>query len=230
MIKPKVLRMINRFLTVTGILTVKSSKHGDYAGTSYLEIQDDGTLLLRGDATTFDDLRVDSLSWRNGVTAPTVETGFAGDANHSVVNFLNNQADEIQFPVQLPHSWKEGSVVYPHFHYAVFDSASNGTYNVKFILEFYRADIGESFSTNAKQTFTMTDTFTSASNDKRYVHAIAQNNLGVAMIDFKISNVWNCRLYRDNTVANNFPGKISGLYFDIHFEIGSTGSKEEYIK
>jgi hypothetical protein len=207
-----------------------SQKIGDITGGNYFEVEDDGTIKLIGEATTFDDLRIDSLSWRSGAISPSVDTGFAGDADHTVINFVHTQADEIQFPVQLPHSWKEGSTVFPHFHYAVYPTVADGTYNVRFILEFYYADIGESFLTNAKQTFIITGTFTSVSNNKRYVHAIAENLTGVSMTNFKISNVWNCRLYRDNTVANNFPGKISGLYFDIHFEVDSTGSNEEYIK
>ena len=39
-----------------------------------------------------------------------------------------------------------------------------------------------------------------------------------------------CRLYRDNTVTNNIASAVTFLYFDIHVEIDSLGSSEEYIK
>lgn len=179
---------------------------------------------------TYDDLRIDALSARSGVVAPTTEGGFAGDANILSTNFVSNQADEIQFPVQFPHSYKEGSHCHPHIHYSPFDNVADGTYNVKFILEFYWCNVNDKFTTLGKQTFEMSDSIVTVSNNRKWDHLIARNVSDLVMTGFKISNVWKCRLYRDNTVANNFPGKISLTYFDIHIEQDSEGSEFEFSK
>lgn len=53
-----------------------------------------GGVRLLGNATVFEDLRIDALSTRVGVVAPTDETGFRGNANFISRNFVHNQADE----------------------------------------------------------------------------------------------------------------------------------------
>jgi hypothetical protein len=45
-----------------------------------------------------------------------------------------------------------------------------------------------------------------------------------------LSSMIHCRLYRDNTVANNFAGKLTILEFDMHYEIDGFGSSQELIK
>jgi hypothetical protein len=45
-----------------------------------------------------------------------------------------------------------------------------------------------------------------------------------------LSSMLHCRLYRDNTVGNNFAGKLTFLEFDLHYEIDGFGSSQEWIK
>lgn len=197
-----------------------------YVGTTadYTKIEPDGTVFSVGEATCFDDLRVDAISTRTGQVAPTDETGFRGDNNHLVRNFVNNQADEIQFCIQMPHSWDK-TTIYPHVHFSPW-ATSTGTQAAKFILEYYVSDFDNQFPASPA-TLPLTKTWTT---NKQWFHLIADNNAGIDLSAYNISNILKCRLYRDNTVTNNFANKLTVLYFDVHFKVNSFGSRQEYVK
>lgn len=192
---------------------------------NYSHIETDGTIFGYGNATCFEDLRVDAISTRTGVIAPTDETGFRGDANHYVRNFVHNQADEIQFTVQMPHAWEIGTVIYPHVHFSPW-TTSTGTQAAKFILEYYVSDFDKQFP-SSPATLPLTKTW---SVNQQWYHLIAGNASGIDLTGYNVSSLLKCRLYRDNTVTNNFANKLTILYFDIHYKVNSLGSREEYAK
>lgn len=182
-----------------------------------------GSFQLLDSATVFDDLRVEGAIARVGSVAPTDGTGFRGDSNHQMRTFVHTQADEIQFYVQLPHGSKTGAVIYPHIHYM---PTTTGTGNVKFILEYYWANINSQFPASPG-TVELTDTIAS---NKQWYHLIADNAAGATLTDIGISAVLKCRLYRDNTVTGNIAAALAFLYFDIHVELDTMGSRQEYVK
>ncbi len=180
---------------------------------------------LLGAGTDYEDLRIDGLSTRTGSVAPTDETGFRGSANFYSRNLVHNQADEVQFSVQMPHAWRAGSGIYPHVHMAPWAS-STGSQTAQFQLECYNADVGDTFPAVAA-SYEMSTTWTT---DKQWAHLIAGNDQALAMTGLELSSILKCRLYRDNTVGGNYANKVSLLYFDIHYEVDAFGSDEEYIK
>lgn len=182
-----------------------------------------GVLRFSGTATVYDDLLRDATSARQGVVAPTVGTGFRGDANHIYTTFVHTQADEVQFELQLPHRGKAGSVLYPHVH---FMPTTTGTGTVRFVLEYYAANVNAQFA-SSPATYEMTKTW--ATNQQWY-HLLAPGAVGMTLAGWDLSNVWHCRLYRDNTVGGNYAAAVGFLYFDVHVEIDSLGSDEEFIK
>lgn len=190
--------------------------------TNYAQFEN-GVLRFGGTATVYDDLLRDATSTRQGVVAPTVGTGFRGDANHIHTTLLHTQADEVQFEVQLPHRGKAGSVMYPHVHFA---PTTTGTGTVRFALEYYAANVDAQFPASP-QTYLMTKTWAA---DQQWYHLIADNATGLTLAGWALSNVLKVRLYRDNSVASNYAAAVSFLYFDVHVEIDSLGSDEEYIK
>lgn len=192
-------------------------------GSNYVAIAADGTLTLMGSATVYDDLLRDATSTRVGTVAPTVGTGFRGDANHIHTTFVHTQADEVQFEVQLPHRGKANSVMYPHVHFA---PTTTGTGTVRFALEYYAANVNAQFPASPL-TYLMTKTW--ATNQQWY-HLIADNATGLTLAGWELSNVLKVRLYRDNTVDGNYAAAVTFLYFDIHVEIDALGSADEYVK
>lgn len=195
------------------------------AGSNYVNVAADGTLTLVGAATAFDDLLRDATSTRTGVVAPTTAVGFRGDNNFYETKFVSNQADEVQFEIQLPHRGRAGSVLFPHVHFMP-TASSTGDKAVQFILEYYAANVDAQFPASPAN-FTMTKTW---NGNKQFYHLLAGNESGLSLEGWTLSNVLKCRLYRDNAVANNYADPVTFLYFDIHVEIDAFGSASEYAK
>lgn len=191
----------------------------------YFHVNTNGIVRLVGSAIAYDDLRIDGLTTTQGVVVPTDEGGFRGDSNHYVRNFAHNQADEVQFAVQFPHAWNEGTTVYPHVHFSPWITNA-GAAAAQFVLEYYWANVNAVFPASPS-TITLTETWT---DSKQWSHLIASDSSGIDATGKTLSSILKCRLYRDNTVTNNLQGKVTFLYFDIHYEINSFGSDSEYGK
>lgn len=208
-------------------MTVVYSGHLSHIGgdAGWASFDADGSFQLNGTATAFEDLRVEGLSARTGVVAPTTEVGFRGDNAYLSTNLVHNQADELQFAVQMPHGWAAGTPIYPHVHFAPW-IANEGAGAARFILAYYVANVDVQFP-SSPATYTMTKTW---SGDQQWVHLLALNATPITTSGWTLSSILKCRLYRDNTVANNLAGRVALLYFDIHVEMDAFGSRQEYIK
>ena len=194
---------------------------------NYAYFGSDGTFRLTGSATAWEDLRVDGLNTRVGAVAPTDETGFRGNANFYVRNFVHNQADEVQFDVQMPHAWNVGSTISPHVHFSPWITGTQAVQAVRFVLDYYWGNINGEFPTGSS-SYTMEYVWTGSFQWK---HLIAEHSgSDLSGTGQGMSSIIKCRLYRDNTITNNLAGKITFLYFDIHYEADSFGSSSEYTK
>lgn len=176
----------------------------------------------------WNDSMVSPTTQRLGVIAPTLETGFRRDANFQMLSFVSTQDDEVQFTVQMPHTWKTGTTIYPHVHFTPEANIADGTYNVQFILEYYWISIGSQFPASPS-TYTMTKQFTVSSNNHVWVHMMAVGT-GADGTGKGISSILQCRLYRDNSVGSNYSDKVAMLGFDIHYEIDGFGSDAQLSK
>lgn len=208
---------VRSVLAMPVLATANIGGNSNYAGFAA-----DGSLTFVGDATVFDDLRVEGATARVGAVAPTDGTGFRGDANHQMRTFVHTQADEVQFYVQFMHGLKVGSTCYPHVH---FMPVTTGTGVVKFVLEYYWANVNGQFP-GTPGTYPMT--YAIGAN-KQWYHLIA-DGAGLTLANVGLSAIMKCRLYRDNTVGSNLAAAVAFLYFDIHVELNSLGSSQEYIK
>lgn len=198
-------------------------KIGNVLAGNYAEFEADGTLFLYGAATAWEDLNRDAYTARPGVTAPTWEGGFRGDVNCYTLNFVHNQADEIQFDVQFRHGMRYDTLC-PHVHFSPY-TTTTGTQAVRFMLAYRWASIGAQFP-ELEATFQMTATW---NTDQIWYHLLARNaSADIAASAYTFSSVMKCRLYRDNTVPNNYAGKVALHYFDIHVENQSFGTRQEY--
>lgn len=214
----------SQYLTGTSVQpTYTTLQVGTYPNIAY--ISSDGTFRLTGTATAFDDLRVDGLNTRAGVIAPTDEVGFRGNSAFQVRNFVHNQADEVQFDIQYPHHWQEGGIVEPHVHFSPWITGTQAVQAAKFILEYYWANVNGTFPASPS-TYEMVYTWTGSN---QWDHRIADGN-GITGTGFGLSSIMKCRLYRDNTVTNNLAGKVTFLYFDVHYNVDGFGSSDEYAK
>ena len=198
---------------------------GNFSAGNYARFDDDGSLQLYGDATHHEDLRVEALAVKVGVTAPTDTVGFRGNNDFQDRRFVHNQADEVQFSIQMPHGWKEGSTIEPHVHFCPTTTDAAGT--VQFGLAYYVASVGGTFPATPG-TVLMKSTW---SANSQWVHLIAEGTAApITMTGQTLSSVLKCRLYRDNSVTGNLEQAVSFLWFDAHIEVDSFGSRTEYTK
>lgn len=175
----------------------------------------DGTILLGGEATAWDDLLMPLVQGKQGQVDKPV-----WDATN--LGYLFPQADPTQIlylNCQIPHRWKVGSTIYPHVH---FDQAANQLPVFKIDYRWY--SIGEARPAGWT-TYTMDQIvkpYTSGA-----IHNIANGAAGIEGTGQSISSMLQIKLYRDD---NAYTGNVLATSFDIHIEIDSFGSNEEYIK
>lgn len=178
-----------------------------------------GGLVSNQTLVGWEDLRIDATQAMKGASAPTDETGFRGSSSFTSRNLVHNQADGIEFDVQMPHAW-DNTDVWPHVHFSPWIT-NTGTVTVSFILDCFDAAIDGTFPASST-TYTMTKSWT---NSGQWKHLLASRATAYTGLTGKgISAVQKCRLFRDNTVTGNLAGKVSLLYLDIHYRTDAMGS------
>jgi hypothetical protein len=182
-------------------------------GSDNVELNNEG-ITLNGDAIQFNDMVFSALQSKQGAN---LKPDF--DFTEVGALFPQNDTSEILYIIaQLPHSYKEGSTVYPHVHYR-----QTSALVPIFKIDYKWFNIGEQIPANftTLEMDTVAIPYTSGS--------IQQINNGVSIsgIGKKISSIMLIKLYRDDNIVN---GDVLTYQFDIHHEIDSFGSKQEYIK
>jgi hypothetical protein len=135
--------------------------------------------------------------------------------------FPQNDATEIlYFVVQLPHGYKEGTGLYPHVHW-------RQTLNLTpvFKLDYKWFNVGAAVPAQWS-TYTMDELALPYTADTT-IQQINKNSDPIAGTGKTISSILLCKLYRDDNV---YTGDALAYQFDIHYEIDSFGSAEEYTK
>lgn len=131
----------------------------------------------------------------------------------------NDPTEIIYITVQLPHSWKEGTTIYPHVH--VRQSANQ---QAVFKLDYIWYNIGDEIPT-VWTTYTMNEYAIAYTSGNR--SQILKNSVGISGAGKVISSILKIKLYRDDNV---YTGDILADQFDIHIEVDSFGSEEQFDK
>lgn len=207
------------------------------AGTdpNSLTITSNGTVILNGSATTWNDLVVNPSTARNNgglvpswsaFVSPNVFTWFFADA-------ANNEVD---FSVQMPHNYKEGSTIYPHVHWS--STVAPGLKRVKWVMDYQWVNFGDSYnSTTSNSVYGSQLAVIDASSVNAYQHVITPMNTngeastGIPGTGKKVSSILLCHFYRQGgDAADTFDGLAALLSIDFHYEIDSFGSDIMFTK
>jgi hypothetical protein len=197
------------------------------SAANYMRISGtDGSVRLVGDATQWDDLRISAASTRIGATAPTMRA-FGPSGNLFALCFDSAQHDEVFFEIQMPHSWKEGSNIYPHVHWAPI-SATAG--NVVWQLDYSWANIDGAFGAPATMTGDAT-----AAGGTAWIHKLTTlksgGNAYISGAGKTLSSMLVCRLHRDaGAGSDTLAEHVAFLEFDLHYQVDGFGSEAEYVK
>lgn len=182
---------------------------------NFVQITWDGEFTLEGQSTRYDDIVFEMTPARRGaLTKPDWD-----DVNLGLLFPRNDTSEYVDIVVQFPHRWKEGSIIYPHVH-----CVQGSTLQAVFKMDYKWYSLGATIPLGAT-TYVMDQyalTYDGGATISNIIH-----NSGITGGDRTISSIMKLRLYRDDNV---YPGDMLVDQFDIHIEVDSFGSKDEYIK
>jgi hypothetical protein len=213
--------------------TLPGALIGNYGAGNYSEFEADGTLEMHGDATVWDDLRIEPVVKATGTNDPTFTQWFtngAGSRGVYLYNFTNDilaSEKEVFYTVQLPHSWAQ-TAIYLHAHW--ISDNSQATAAVRWGLEYTWANVGQVFG-NTTIIYSSTP-FPADVNLVQYKHYKTQfAAITPTASQNGISSILICRLFRNSSHADDtFTGIAGLLYADVHFELNTIGSRTELTK
>ena len=134
------------------------------------------------------------------------------------IDSTGSDAQIMYFIVQMPHSWKEGSTIYPHVHYKYEDAVGACSFRMKY--KWF--NIG---STTAVGWKWANMNITSGANDKN--HAFVRTYSGINGSGKTISSILICKVYLYGISGT---GTCKAYQFDIHYEKDALGSNTEKQK
>lgn len=198
---------------------------------NYTNIESDGSLRMHGSATTFNDLTIPITSTKRGGTKDPDFNEFKDNGSGSQgvfgFDFDDDTEEELYFMVQMPHSWVEGTTIYPHVHWAS-DNANVGTDKVRWGLEYTWSNVGEEFPLTT--IIYGEDPIAQCDPVLENYHAITPLG-GITAAGKTLSSILVCRVFRHANHANdNFNRDANLLMLDFHFEEDAFGSRTEYGK
>lgn len=229
--------IINRQAGSFGIINQENDTinlGGSANSGSHLSIEPDGTLVMKGQSTVFNDLMVYPDATTKGGSNSPVWSLFKNDGANTPSQgvflwmFSPTTEQEIYFSVQIPHSYKVGTSIYPHVHWTTTTGTPSGT-NVVWGLEYTVMKIGGNFgSTNFSTSNSVIPPVGTPSGVGQHLitafPAISGNGI-------EISTILVCRLFRKAADGlDTFANSVGLLGFDIHYESDTQGSHTEYTK
>ena len=206
--------------------TANSTSMGNVSSANMTTIEADGTMVAKGDATCWDDLRFPAERTKKITGKEPKETAYKGGM---ILEFETAGDQAVAFNAQLPHAIVIGSDLDFHFHYVLeTDGAGAGAENIKFDFSYCWAYIDGDFGT--PQTLTATLDVQNKVADRHYLLDLGQVLESTAGGTAAVSGMLICSLARDNTVANDYGSSVFFLEADFHIEKDMMGSRQEYIK
>lgn len=191
-----------------------------------LAVEADGTVRMDDGAMVWDDLRITLDKGSSSASLQTVP-GLGGPQ----IWYFKDQSgvDAMSFTVQLPHSWKEGTRIYPHLHWTPNASETgNVIWNFEYSWVNYSSTTPEAFP--AVTTIPVTSTGPFVVNT-HLIASLTANNEGLDGVGKKISSILVCRIWRDSSgVGDTYTNDAGLLFLDFHYQLDTFGSRETFAK
>ncbi|SFS46561.1 hypothetical protein [Lutibacter maritimus] len=205
---------------------------------NYTKITADGSLSYVGNATRWDDLKVpvNSVKIKNITEGATWEQFISG-SGLSLLFFKEqtdaNKVSDVVFTLQMPHSWKEGTAIYPHVHWTV--DASVGALRVSWGLEYVWVNVGQQFNSTPSIVYGNGLAIPNGTLIEAREHVITPLTSITSTTNGPagtLSSMLVCRLFRNSSdsAVDTYTGSVGLLEIDFHYQIDSDGSNQEYTK
>ena len=199
---------------------------GDVAGGNYFEIESDGTFILFGDATRWDDLEGSLIAKQLTSPAGRIDYNFT----ELTADFQNNAiypTDLIAIVSQVRHRYELGTDLKPHLHFI-----QNQNTVPNWLISYRVIENGGTVGAFALATWdSLMFTYPGAGS----ILQIAEFPVITGLMD--LSFAIDVKLFRDTTNvsglfagADPYVGDAAAKFFDVHFRNDSLGSREEDVK
>jgi hypothetical protein len=194
-------------------------------------IETDGTMRMDGNATVWDDMMVYPDATTRGSSKAPSWTKFKDNGSGSQGVFLlwfdPGEEQEVYFTMQIPHSYKVGTTLYPHVHWTTASVTPSGT-NVVWALEYTVVAIGGNFPNTSTLTANSVISATTPSGVGQHLITALGTISGTGL---GISTILVCRFYRKAAdAADTFASSTGLLGIDFHYEKDTEGSRNEFTK
>ena len=195
--------------------------------TAFIEFLKTTTLDYFSDTSEYckpwDDLRFPA----SGFNPP----GQASDPDYDTTNggwLFDATGTEVLFmQAQMPHAWVEGSAIKPHVHWQKTTSASG---NVLWRFSYKMAPIGEVMDAAFTDVDVTTTVAGTPDNDTANEHLISSFS-ELSMTGKSLSDMILIKLSRiGGDASDTYAADARLLEFDIHYQINSLGSEQEFVK
>jgi hypothetical protein len=202
---------------------------GDVTSGNYINIgAADGNLTLVGTATAFKDALYSLIGQKLESPSSHIEQNSA-EGTLTYKTSAMYASDYCTMNIQLNHDWKTGSVVYPHLHW--FQASATMPH---WLIQYRWQYNGAAKTTSWTDDKWATNAFTYSTGT---LIQITQFSAITPPAGAGLSAILQIRLIRDTADASGKFGGVDGLSasaealsFDVHVEIDSFGSAEEYSK
>lgn len=180
--------------------------------------------MIGGSTGVWDDFRSPST----GINPPGAASDPDLDTDDGCFLFSATATEIIAVIAQMPHSWKEGTTIYPHVHWSKTTSASG---NVLWRCEYQKANLGSAFSgswtalDDALSTTPETPDGNTANEHLKSFFgplSMAGNNIST-IVKFKISRI-------GGNVSDTYGADAKMLEFDFHYQLDTPGSQSQSEK
>lgn len=195
-----------------------------------------GHQTMTGTAKPWEDLRIEPVARTAGTGAPAFEKWFANVPGTSrgvfLYSFTNETVagneKEVFFSMQMPHAWDGGAT---HMHVHFVPAATENSTSVLWGLEYTWKGVGEIYgdTTIVYSSTTLSPADVNITANKHYIAAFS--SLVPDSTNNTISSILIGRLFRNSSSStDNYTNKLGLLYVDLHYQLNSLGSTDEYIK
>lgn len=193
-----------------------------------------GTVIDNAEGTASRDLTINSLGSSNFWVSGLIGGGSRGVFGYA---FDPNVTQEVFFDVQIPHGYVQGSQLEPHVHWSPPSDGNPGEC-VCWGFEYTPSRVGGPWP----NTVTLSGSQAAPSGvalSGMYHYVTKLGTIpgevlapdGVTIEPAPISTMLKCRLYRDTaSPTDTYPEKAFLHEFDIHVQLSTRGSDEEFEK
>ena len=194
---------------------------------NYLKITNAGNVEAYSGSTEFsadwDDLRFPATA----INPP----GQAGDPDFDTTNgtwlFDAGGTELIYLMAQMPHAWKEGSIIKPHIHWYKTTSAAG---NVMWQMDYKKFPIGE-VGDAAFTTLTATTTVSGTPDNDTAQEHLLTSFADIDMTGLTLSDMLLMKISRIGAnAADTYGADCALMEFDIHMQINTLGSEQLFSK